>query len=188
MATPPSASSWSRRSPEPLKSAVYAGSFDPVTLAHIDVLERAVQVFDRVTVAVAVNSQKSPLFSAEERIEMLRECLAGEPRVDVDAFEGLTVDYARQRGAQSLIRGLRAISDFDGEFQMALMNRKLAPEIITVFLMTSFANVYLSSTMIKEICRLGGDIEAFVPAGVARRLREKLPAGGVHVAEAAARD
>lgn len=157
-----------------MKRAVYAGSFDPVTLAHIDVLDRAVQIFDHVIIAVADNSQKQPLFSADERVEMLREVLAGRAEVEVDSFRGLTVEYARRRDAGALIRGLRATSDFDSEFQMALMNRRLAPEIHTVFLMTSFANVYLSSSMIKEICRYGGDIDSLVPAGVASRLKDRL--------------
>ncbi len=150
--------------------AVYPGSFDPFTLGHLDVLERATVVFDKVFVAVLENPSKSPAFTVEERIEMIRESMTGNGKIEVAAFQGLTVEYAQDVGANSIVRGLRATSDFESEFQMALMNRKLAPEISTVFLMTSFANVYLSSSLIKEVARLGGDVGFAVPPSVAKRL------------------
>ncbi|GAC1333631.1 MAG: pantetheine-phosphate adenylyltransferase [Candidatus Dormibacteria bacterium] len=153
-----------------MKVAVYPGSFDPFTFGHQDILERACGIFDRVIVAVLRNPSKNPLFSVEERIEMIRECMTGNPHVEVDAFEGLTVEFAQQVGAVSIVRGLRATSDFETEFQMALFNRKLAPGITTVFLMTSFANVFLSSSLIKEVSSHGGDVDFAVPPSVARRL------------------
>jgi pantetheine-phosphate adenylyltransferase len=153
-----------------LKVALYPGSFDPFTLGHLDVLERAMAIFDRVIVAVLENPAKTPAFSVEERIEMIRESMTGNGNVEVGAFQGLTVEFAQEVGATSIVRGLRATSDFESEFQMALMNRKLAPEISTVFLMTSFANVFLSSTLIKEVARLGGDVGFAVPPSVAKRL------------------
>ncbi len=155
-------------------SAIYPGSFDPPTNGHLDVIERSARTFDRVTVAVARNSTKTPLFQANERVAMLADVCAAWPNVDVTTFEGvLLVDFARARGAQVLVKGLRAVSDFEYEFQMALANRQLAPDIETVFMMTSAAHLYLSSSLVKEIARLGGDISAFVPASVAGRLREK---------------
>jgi pantetheine-phosphate adenylyltransferase len=163
-----------------LKIAVYPGSFDPITLGHLDVVQRACSIFDRVVVAVSVNPKKSPLFSAEERMEMIRDSLEGIAGVEVGTFSGLTVDYAREIGANSIVKGLRATSDFESEFQQALFNRKLAPEITTLFLMTSFANVYLSSSLIKEVARLGGDISFAVTPAVAERLvrRYRELAGG----------
>jgi len=153
-----------------VRIAVYPGSFDPFTLGHLDILERATGIFDKVIVAVLENPNKSPLFSVEERIEMIRESVAADRNVDVDSFDGLTVDYAKKVGAGSLLRGLRATSDFESEFQMALFNRKLAPEVTTVFLMTSFANVFLSSSLIKEVARHGGNVDFAVPESVAKRL------------------
>ncbi|MHB8508748.1 MAG: pantetheine-phosphate adenylyltransferase [Candidatus Dormibacteria bacterium] len=153
-----------------MKIAVYPGSFDPITLGHVDVVQRASSIFDRVVVAVSVNPHKSPLFTPEERMEMIRESLDGTPGVEVATFTGLTVEYARQIGANSIVKGLRATSDFESEFQQALFNRKLAPEITTMFLMTSFANVYLSSSLVKEVARFGGDISFAVTPGVASRL------------------
>ncbi len=161
-------------------TAVYPGSFDPVTFGHLDILERAEMLFDRVIVAVLENQGKSPLFSVAERVELLQASIGDKPKVGVDTFSGLTVDYARRVGASALVRGLRAVSDFENEFQMALMNRRLHPEIHTVFLMTSFANVFVSSSLIKEVCRFGGNIDAFVPAEVARAMNARLrpaPAG-----------
>lgn len=155
-----------------MKIAVYPGSFDPITLGHLDVLERATGIFDKVIVAVLQNPGKSPAFSVEDRIAMIRESVAGDVNVDVDAFDGLTVAYAQSVGATSIVKGLRAVSDFESEFQQALFNRKLAPEITTVFLMTSFANVFLSSSLIKEVARLGGDVSFAVTPAVARRLGE----------------
>jgi pantetheine-phosphate adenylyltransferase len=165
-----------------MKVAIYPGSFDPVTLGHLDVLHRAADMFDKVVIAVVANPQKAPLFSIEERVEMIEESVNHDSRIEVDSFEGLTVDYARRIGATAIVKGLRAVSDFESEFQQALFNRKLAPEITTVFLMTSFANVYLSSSLIKEVARLGGDISFAVPAPALKLLARLTPAGGASAA------
>jgi pantetheine-phosphate adenylyltransferase len=158
-----------------VKIAVYPGSFDPFSNGHLDVLERAIGIFDRVIVAVLANPEKrAPLFSVEERVEMIRQVLEGRDEVEVDSFRGLTVDYARERGARSLVRGLRAYSDFDAELQLALMNRKLAPDVHTIFLMSSFAHIYVASSTIKEIAGYGRDVSDFVPPAVAERLKEKF--------------
>ena len=154
--------------------ALYPGSFDPMTLGHVDILERARLMFDRVIVAVLANSTKNPLFTAEERIALIKETMGDDPGLEVTTFDGLTVDIAKNVGAIAIVRGLRAISDFESEFQMALMNRRLAPDIHTVFLMTSFANVYISSSIIKEVCRLGGDVSALMPEASAAALRKKF--------------
>lgn len=154
--------------------AIYPGSFDPITYGHIDVIERAVRIFGRVVVAVAHNREKAPLFSVEERLGMLREIVREIPGVEVDSFDTLLVEYAARRGAQVVIRGLRALSDFEYEFQMALTNRKIRNEIETVFLMTSEQYSYLSSRMIKEIAALGGDVRDFVPGCIAKMIRRKL--------------
>ncbi len=154
--------------------AVYPGSFDPVTLGHLDVLERATLIFDRVIMAVLENPSKNGLFSVEERVELIRQSVNENPRVEVDTFRGLTVEYARRVGAAAMIRGLRAVSDFENEFQMALMNRRLAPEIHTVFLMTSFSNVYVSSSLIKEVYRFGGIVEDVLPPPSARAMRRRF--------------
>ena len=153
-----------------MKVAVYPGSFDPFTFGHQDILERACGIFDRVIVGVLRNPSKTPLFSVEERIEMIRESETGNGQVEVETFEGLTVDFAQKVGAVAIVRGLRATSDFESEFQMALFNRKLAPDVTTTFLMTSFANVFLSSSLIKEVSSHGGDVDFAVPPSVARRL------------------
>jgi pantetheine-phosphate adenylyltransferase len=152
-----------------MTTAIYPGSFDPFTLGHLDILERACGIFERVIVAVLRNPNKTPTFSGEERMEMIRESVSND-RVAVDSFEGLTVQFAQQVDAAAIVRGLRATSDFESEFQMALFNRKLAPMVTTVFLMTSFANVFLSSSLIKEVARHGGDVEFAVPPSVATRL------------------
>jgi pantetheine-phosphate adenylyltransferase len=152
--------------------AVYPGSFDPVSYGHVDVMERALKVFGRLIVAVAINSEKHPLFSVDERLEMLRTIAVGMKGVEVDSFSGLLVDYAKKRGARIIIRGLRALSDFEYEFQMALTNRKICSDIETVFLMPSEQYSYLSSRMIKEIAGLGGDVTAFVPDIVTAILRK----------------
>lgn len=154
--------------------AVYPGSFDPVTLGHLDILERATLIFDRVVLAVLENPTKAPLFSVEERVRLLRDTVDNNPNIEVGTFNGLTVDFARKVGAIAVVRGLRAVSDFENEFQMALMNRRLHPEIHTVFLMTSFSNVFVSSSLIKEVCRFGGRIEEFVPPHVAKAMHAKL--------------
>ncbi|GAC1342582.1 MAG: pantetheine-phosphate adenylyltransferase [Candidatus Dormibacteria bacterium] len=158
--------------------AVYPGSFDPITLGHLDILERATLIFDRVVVAVLENPKKAALFTADERVELIRESVGDNPRIEVSKFGGLTVDCARNVGAAAIVRGLRATSDFENEFQMALMNRRLAPDVHTVFLMTSFSNVYISSSMIKEVCEHGADIDAFVPAPSARALKERIGGKG----------
>lgn len=151
--------------------AVYPGSFDPVTNGHLDILQRAALMFDRVVVGVLANSAKTPLFSVEERVELFRTSVDGMPGVEVQTFKGLTVEFATSVGAIAIVRGLRVTSDFENEFQMALMNRRLAPSVHTVFLMTAFANVFVSSTVIKEVCRNGGDIESLVPPASANALR-----------------
>ena len=152
--------------------AIYPGSFDPVSYGHVDVMERALKVFGRLIVAVAINSEKHPLFSVDERLEMLRTIAVGMKGVEVDSFSGLLVDYAKKRGAKIIIRGLRALSDFEYEFQMALTNRKICSDIETVFLMPSEQYSSLSSRMIKEIAGLGGDVTAFVPDIVTAILRK----------------
>ena len=152
--------------------AIYPGSFDPITYGHIDVMERALRIFGRLVVAVAHNREKNPLFTVDERLEMLRTVAKEIPGVEVDSFETLLVDYAKRRGARVIIRGLRALSDFEYEFQMALTNRKICNEIETVFLMPSEQYSYLSSRMIKEIAALGGDVRDFVPEGVAEMLKK----------------
>jgi len=155
--------------------ALYPGSFDPITLGHLDILERAMAIFDRVVVSVLRNPDKQPLFSVEERLELIREATRSlEGEVEVDAFDGLTVEHAKRVGAIAIVRGLRAVSDFETEFQMALMNRRLDPDIHTVFLMTSAPNVFMSSALVKEVCRLGGDISEFVPPATAEALRRRV--------------
>ena len=156
-----------------MKIAVYPGSFDPITNGHIDVIERAIELFDRVDVIVATNAGKQPLFSPEQRLALVREATAGYPAVRADLFDGLIVEHARRIGAVALVRGLRAISDFEFEFQMALMNRKLAHDIATVFLMPNEKYTYLNSTIIRELARLHTDVSDFVPPGVQRALTER---------------
>jgi pantetheine-phosphate adenylyltransferase len=154
-----------------MRVAVYPASFDPFHHGHLDIVERAHHLFDRVVVAVSDNPGKKPLFPVAERLELIR---ASVPDIEVEAFDGFTVDFARRMGAIAIIRGLRAVLDFEAEFQMALMNRKLAPEIATVFLMSSIEYQYLSSSLIKELCALGGNIDEFVTPKVAERLRAYL--------------
>ena len=156
------------------KRAIYPGSFDPVTHGHLDVVERARKLFDEVIVAVADNDEKSPLFTLEERLDLLRQTLGKINNVRIAHFSGLLVDFARQQQASAVIRGLRAISDFEFEFQMALMNRKLEGNVETMFLMPKEEYTYLSSRIVKEIARLGGDVSKFVAAPVAKALAAKL--------------
>ena len=156
-----------------MRRALYPGSFDPVTNGHLDIIERASRLFDEVIVAVAFNEAKSGLFKAEERVRLLQANVGCFKNVQVTRFEGLLVDFAHKSGAHVIVRGLRAISDFEFEFQMALMNRKLAPELETIFLMPAEECTYLSSRIVKEIARLGGEVTQFVPESVARALREK---------------
>lgn len=157
-----------------MSHAVYAGTFDPITFGHVDVATRAAHVFDRLTLAVAEEPRKKLLFSAPERIELAQRCLANLANVDVVPFSGLLVTWARSHGIHTLIRGLRAFSDFEYEFQMALTNRKLAPDIETMFLMPCEDYSYVSSSMVREIAALGGDVEKFVPPQVAAALKRKL--------------
>jgi pantetheine-phosphate adenylyltransferase len=156
--------------------AVYPGSFDPITNGHINLIERALELFDRLIVAVAYNPSKSALFSVEERVEMIRTALKNEPRVTAVSFEGLLVDFVDRMGARTIIRGLRALSDFEYEFQMTLMNRKLNRKVDTVFLMTGYKWFYTSSKIIKEAASLGGSVRGLVPEIVNRKLKEKFPA------------
>ena len=165
-----------------MRSAVYPGSFDPITLGHIDVLQRAAGVFDRVVVAVLVNPKKAPAGEADARAAAIREAIVETlpdqaPRIEVRTFDGLTVDACRAVGARHVVRGLRAVSDFEAELQMAHMNHRLAPEIDTVFFMTALEYGYLSSSLVKEIARFGGDVTAMVPRGVADRLRSSAREG-----------
>lgn len=159
-----------------MRKAVYAGSFDPITNGHLNIVRRALAVFDHVVVAVAHNSQKdTSLFSAAERVEMIREALADvAAKVTVDLFEGLLVDYSDRVQAQVIVRGLRAVSDFEYEFQMSMMNHHLKPQIETVFMIASETYFYTASRLIKEVASLGGDVREFVPEGVHRRLVERL--------------
>lgn len=154
--------------------AIYPGSFDPLTVGHLDIILRASQLFDTLIVAVAYNEAKNALFSVDERISIIEESLKGTPGIIVKPLDGLLVDFAVRENAFAVIRGLRAISDFEFEFQMALMNRKLEPRLETIFLTPKEDYTYLSSRIVKEVARLGGDVEPFVPAGVAARLKEKF--------------
>lgn len=154
--------------------AVYPGSFDPLTNGHLDVISRAAKLVDHLVVAILQNTQKQPLFTIDERADMLREATSNISNVEVDSFSGLLVDYAAKRSAGAIIRGIRAISDYEIELQMALINRRLRPETETIFLMASEEYSFLSSRMVKEIIMLKGDVSSFVPAGVMQRLREKM--------------
>ena len=155
-------------------NGLYPGTFDPVTRGHEDLIERALGLVDTLWVGVASDTTKEPLFGLEERVEMLREVTAGEPRVRVEAFSGLTVEYARRIGARIILRGLRAVSDFELEFQMALMNRHLAPEMEFLFMAPEATFSFVSSSLVREVARLGGDVEAFVSPSVARRLSARF--------------
>ena len=157
-------------------TALYPGSFDPITFGHVDVIGRAARVFDRVTVGVLVNPRKTPMLDLEERIATIRDAVAAElpddaDRIDVAGFDGLTVAFARRIGAAFIVRGLRAVSDFEIELQMAHTNRKLAPDVDTVFFMTALEHAYLSSSLVREIAAFGGDVSRMLPAAAARRLR-----------------
>jgi pantetheine-phosphate adenylyltransferase len=156
-----------------MRRAIYPGSFDPVTNGHLDVIERACTLFDEVIVAVAINDQKQPLFAPDERLAMLRNAITNN-NVRVAPMKGLLVEFAASENAHAVVRGLRAISDFEFEFQMALMNRKLDPEIETIFLMPKEEYTYLSSRIVKEIAKLGGDVSAFVPPQVAKALARRF--------------
>jgi pantetheine-phosphate adenylyltransferase len=154
--------------------AIYPGSFDPVTNGHLDLIERGEKMFDRLIVAVLKNAEKEPLFSVPERVEMLREVTQQWASVEIDVFQGLLVDYARKRGAAVILRGIRAISDYEYELQMALMNRKLEPRLETVFMLPSETYSYLSAKLVREIAHFGGPLSGLVPAIVEQRLRAKV--------------
>jgi pantetheine-phosphate adenylyltransferase len=158
--------------------AIYPGSFDPVTNGHLDIIERGLKLFDRIIVAILHNPAKTPLFSLEERVILLRETLKIYPKTEIDTFSGLLVDYAARKNAQAILRGMRAVSDFDYEFQMALMNRRLNRNVESVFLMTGLRWIFTSSSIIKEAASFGGEVQHMVPPAVYEKLREKfnLPA------------
>lgn len=154
--------------------AIYPGSFDPVTNGHIDIVERGLKLFDKIIVAILYNPAKKSLFTVEERVEMLTICLKNNSAIEIDSFGGLLVDYAARRNAHAILRGLRAVSDFEYEFQLALMNRRLNREVQTVFLMTGMRWIFTSSSIIKEAAQFGGNINGMVPAEVNKRLKEKF--------------
>lgn len=155
-----------------MKTAIYPGSFDPITLGHYDIIERSSKIFDRLIVGVLNNSAKSPLFSVEKRVNMLKKETAMLPNVEVQSFDGLLIDFVRQNGADVIVRGLRAITDFEYELQLAQMNRVIAPEIDTIFLTTNLKYAYLSSSTVKEVAKFGGDISAFLHPEVAEEVRK----------------
>jgi pantetheine-phosphate adenylyltransferase len=157
-----------------LKIAIYPGTFDPITNGHVDVIERAAQLFGRVYVVIAVNSKKTTLFTEEERLEMAKESLSYLPNVEVITYQGLTVECAMELNASAIVRGIRAISDYEYEFQIALMNRKLAPNVHTVFLLPNEKYTYLNSSIIREVSRFDHDVSEFVPECVAKKLKEKF--------------
>ena len=160
-------------STHPPRIAIYPGSFDPLTNGHVDIIQRGSRLFDRIVVAILLNVEKAPLFTVAERVEIAREVFAGYPNVEVDTFDGLLVEYARRKGAGVIVRGLRAISDFEYEMQMALMNRHLNPDVETVFMMPAETYTYVSSRLVKEVVALGGSVTNLVPTLVEDRLREK---------------
>lgn len=157
----------------PPRVAIYPGSFDPLTNGHVDIIERGARIFDSIIVAILANVEKKPLFSEQERVSIIRDVFKGKDNVQVETFEGLLVDYAQRKKASVLVRGLRAVSDFEYEFQMALMNRHLAPGLETVFMMPAEQYTYISSRLIKEVFMLGGEVEGLVPPIVEDKLRAK---------------
>jgi pantetheine-phosphate adenylyltransferase len=157
-----------------MRTAIYAGSFDPITHGHEDLVRRSLEFVDRLVVAVATNSSKTPLFTLEERMALIRAAAGDDPRVEVRQFDGLLVDFAREVGAKLIIRGLRAVSDFEYEFQMALMNRHLSPQLETVFMVPSLDSTYISSSLVREVARFGGDVSGLVHPTVAAALRAKV--------------
>ena len=161
------------------RTAVYPGTFDPITNGHLDILERSLHLFDHVIVAIAINVRKQPLFTVEQRIDFIREAVGDrDHQVSYDSFHGLLVQYCQERGAGCIVRGLRAMADFEYEFQFAHMNRRLAPEVDTVFFMTDERNHYVSSSLVKEVASFGGDISGLVPPSVERALRAAFPRPG----------
>ncbi|HEU0010913.1 MAG TPA: pantetheine-phosphate adenylyltransferase [Verrucomicrobiae bacterium] len=161
-----------------MRTVIYPGSFDPFTNGHLDLVQRATKLFDHVIVAVAQSDGKNPLFTSPERLDLVRQSIKGLDNVVADAFDGLLIDYVERRGGQAVIRGLRAVSDFEFEFQLALMNRKLNERIETIFMMPKDTYTFLSSRIVKEIARLGGDVSAFVPAHVVAALKRKMGGRG----------
>jgi pantetheine-phosphate adenylyltransferase len=155
------------------RSAIYPGSFDPLTNGHLSIINRTLKIFDKLVVAILTNPQKTPLFSLDERISMIKEVLKDKPNIKVESFDGLLVDYVVKKRTNVIIKGLRALSDFEYEFQMAIMNRKLNREIESVFLMTDFRWLYISSTIIKEVAKFGGEISGLVPPLVCKKVKEK---------------
>jgi pantetheine-phosphate adenylyltransferase len=153
--------------------AIYPGSFDPITMGHVDIIQRGARLFERIVLAVLNNADKSPLFTVQERVDIAREVFRERANVEVDTFDGLLVDYARSKQAGVIVKGLRAVSDFEYEMQMALMNRRLNPEVETVFMMPTEPYTYVSSRLVKEVVALGGSVKGIVPEIVERRLREK---------------
>jgi len=161
----------------PVTLAVYPGTFDPITNGHVDILRRSLKIFDRVVVALAENVRKAPLFTSDERRKLIADAVKEDGRLEIDAFQGLLADYCRRRGANVVIRGLRALADFEYEFQSAHMNRRLAPDVETLFLMTGEESFYVSSSLVKEVALMGGDVSGLVPAGVAAALADKRKQG-----------
>lgn len=161
-----------------MKTAICPGSFDPVTLGHMDIINRARKIFDKIIIAVLVNPEKHTIFTVQERINMLKRCTCEMNNVEVVGFDGLIADYAKIRGAQTIVKGLRAMSDFEYEFQMALINKKLNPELETVFLTTTAENMFLSSSGVKQVACFGGDISNFVPECILTDIEQRLRTGG----------
>jgi pantetheine-phosphate adenylyltransferase len=157
-----------------MRTAIYPGSFDPITNGHLDLIQRAAKLFDRVIVAVAENEGKKPLFSLKDRLNLVKQAVDATPKVEVDSFSGLLVDYVEDKKGTAIVRGLRAVSDFEFEFQLALMNRKLNERVETIFMMPKETYTFLSSRIVKEIARLGGDVSSFVPVHVQAALRERF--------------
>lgn len=157
-----------------MRTAIYPGSFDPLTLGHLNLIERGLNTFDRLVVAIVNNPNKTPLFSVEERAQMIREATGNDPRIEVDSFEGLLVDYVASSKTNVVLRGLRAVQDFEYEFEMAMMNRRLMPKLEIVFLMTDDAFFYISSSMVREVAKLGGDVKGFVPPQVYKHLQARF--------------
>jgi pantetheine-phosphate adenylyltransferase len=160
-----------------MAAAIYPGSFDPFTNGHLSLIQRGLQMFDRLIVALLVNPKKTPLFTIEERRQMIQEAVK-DPRIEIDSFQGLLVEYAQKKGVNVVLRGLRAVSDFEYEFQLANMNRKLRPEIETVFMMTGEDYFYVSSNLVREVASLGGDVQGLVPPNVLQKLKAKYSTGG----------
>lgn len=161
-----------------VRSAIYPGSFDPLTNGHLSLIQRGLKMFDSLVVSIAVNPKKTPLFSVEERKEMIRDAVGADPRVQIDDFQGLLVDYAKKRKVNVVLRGLRAVSDFEFEFQLANMNRRLSPDLETVFMMTGEDYFYISSNLVREVASFGGDVAGTVPPNVLEKLKAKYAVKG----------